>query len=72
MHRDAVPDVRDPIGLHPVLEQERPHPVGAAHLEPLAAIGRRRQADVVQDRADVEHLLVELDAVSSGERDANW
>ena len=39
VHRDAVPDVRDPVTLHPVFEQQCPHEVGAAHLEPLGAVG---------------------------------
>ena len=68
MHRNAVPDVRDPVALHPVIEQECPNQVGAANLEPLAAVGDRGQADIVQQRAEVEHLVVELDAVSGGER----
>ena len=68
VHRDAVPDVRDPVALHPVIEQQCPHEVGAAHLEPLVAVGGWGEADVVQHRAEVEHLVVELDAVGGGER----
>ena len=68
VHRDAVPDVRDPVARHPVIEQQCPHEVGAAHLEPLGAISGRGQPDVVQHRAQVEHLVVQLDAVDGGER----
>ena len=68
VHRNAVPDVRDPVALHPTIEQQRPHDVGAAHLEPLVAVGGGGEADVVQHRAEVEHLVVEFDAVGRGER----
>jgi hypothetical protein len=68
VHRDAIPDVLHPVALHPVIEQPCPHEVGAAHLEPLAAVSGRREADVVQHRAEVQHLVVELDAIDGGER----
>ena len=51
-----------------MVEQQRPHQVGAAYLEPLAALGGGRQTDVVQHRAEVEHLVVEPHAVSGSER----
>ena len=51
-----------------MIEQQRPHEVGAPHLEPLVAVGGGGEADIVQHRAEVEHLVVELDAVGGGER----
>ncbi len=68
MHRDAVPHVGGPVAPHPLIEQQLAHEVGAAHLEPLAAIGGRGEADVVKHRAEVEHLVVELDTVGGSER----
>ncbi len=52
----------------PWSSSSRPHDVGAAHLEPLVAVGGGGEADIVQHRAEVEHLVVELDAVGGGER----
>ena len=51
-----------------MIEQQFAHEVGASHLEPLGAVGGWGEADVVQHRAEVEHLVVELDAVGDGER----
>ena len=66
MQRDHVPHALGTRRLHAGLEQRRSHHIGATHLEALGPIEPRRQPDIVQDRADVEHFHVDLDRVGSG------
>ena len=57
---DHVPHVLGPGPLHAVVEQQRADDVGPAHVEPLRAVVAPRQAEVVEERAEVEDLLVDL------------
>ena len=57
---DHVPHVLGPGPLHAVVEQQRAHDVGPSHVEPLRAVVAPRQAEVVEERAEVEDLLVDL------------
>ena len=65
MQRDHVPHLLGPRRLHAGVEQHRSHHIGAPHLETLGSIEPSRQADIVQDRADVQHFHVDLHGLGS-------
>jgi hypothetical protein len=43
-----------------MVEQQRADNVGPAHVEPLRTVVARREAEVMEERAEVEDLLVDL------------
>ena len=67
VQRDHIPDALRTCRWHACVAHHRPHGIRTAHLESFRPRKSRRETDVVEHRADVEHLEVDIEVLGISE-----